>query len=207
MKLQKQEQQKRLIQQNNINIECYYYDYFKSPGLNNYPELSWVNDDYNLIKQPTISDEDCLRLATNLFIVGQKYNLFNDIDYFIMMPKKPTSVSSLNFIIKQLVKIINDKLNIKIKFLDNIFFVEDYRKFWQNKLKVSERQTEITNKIHLLVKYDNYFTNKKIIIIDDVVSSGTSILQVITTLNSSNHNFNVKALCYGSVYNWQEIYG
>ncbi|WP_308150198.1 phosphoribosyltransferase [Spiroplasma sp. AdecLV25b] len=206
MKSQKVEQQKRLIQQNNINIECYYYNYFKSPGLNSYPQLSWVNDDYNLIKQPTISEEECLRLATNLFIVGQKYNLFNGVDYFIMMPKKPTSVSSLEVIINQLVKMISDKLNIKIEFLDNIFYIENYRKFWQNKLKVSERQAEIANKIHLLVKYENYFTNKWIIIIDDVVSSGTSIAQVITTLWDNNHNFNVKALCYGSVYNWQEIY-
>ena len=207
MKLQKQEQQKRLIQQNNINIECYYYDYFKSPGLNNYPQLSWVNDDYNLIKQPTISQNDCLRLATNLFTVGEKYSLFNDIDYFIMMPKKLTSVSNLELIINQLVKIIDHKLNIKIKFLDNIFSVENYRKFWQNKLKVSERQTEIANKIHLLIKYENYFTNKKIIIIDDVVASGTSIAQVIMALNNSNQNLNVKALCYGSVYKWEKIYG
>lgn len=202
----KSQKQKRLIQQDDINIECYYYDYFKSPGLNSYPQLSWVNDDYYLIKQPIISEAETLRLATNLFMVGQKFNLFNGVDYFIMMPQKPTSVSSLEIIIKQLVKIIKCKLNIKIEFLDNIFHVKNYRKFWQNKLKVSERKTEIANKINLLAKYENHFTSKKIIIIDDVVSSGISIAQIITILSDSNYNFNVKALCYGSVYNWQEIY-
>lgn len=198
--------QKRLIQQSNLNIECYYYNYFKSPGLKQYPDFLWVNEDYNLIKQVNIEQDIVIRLATNLFEVGQKFNLFENLDYFIMMPKKPTSVSSLELVIIELVKIIKKKLNYKILFINNIFQVDNYRKFWENKLKVSERQMEITNKIHLLPKYINFFNKKNIIIIDDIVASGISIAQTILEIINNNNDFKIKALCYGSVYNWEEIY-
>lgn len=125
----KTHERKRLIKQNNINIECYYYNYFKSPGLKDYPQLSWVNEDYNLIKQATISRDVVERLATNLFEVGQRFNLFKNLDYFIMMPKKPTSVSSLELVIIQLINIIKKKLNYEIIFINDLFQVDNYRKF------------------------------------------------------------------------------
>lgn len=203
MKIQ---EQKRIIQQNNVNIECYYYNYFKSPGLKEYPHLSWVNEDYNLIKQVNIVHDVAIRLATNLFEVGQKFNLFKNLDYFIMMPKKPTSVSSLELVIIELVKIIKKKLNYEILFINDIFQVDNYPKFWENRLKVSQRKIEISNKIHLLPKYINFFNKKKIVIIDDVVASGTSITEAILTIVNNNNDFKIKALCYGSVYKWEEIY-
>ncbi len=202
----KTEQQKRLINKNNINIECYYYNYFKSPGLKDYPQLSWVNEDYNLIKQATISHDVAARLATNLFKVGEKFNLFKNLDYFIMMPKKPTSVSSLELVIIELITIIKKKLNYQIVFINDLFQVDNYRKFWENKLKISERQIEIANKIHLLPKYINFFNKKNIVIIDDVVASGTSIIEAGLEIINNNNDFNIKALCYGSVYKWEEIY-
>lgn len=202
----KTHQQKRLIKKNNVKIECYYYNYFKSPGLKKYPELSWVNEDYNLIKQPTISNDVVVRIATNLFEVGQSFNLFKNLDYFIMMPKKPTSVSSLELVIIELINIIKKKLNFEIVFINNIFQVDNYRKFWENKLKIKERQVEITNKIHLLPKYINFFNKKNIVIIDDVVASGTSISEVVLEIINNNNDFTIKALCYGSVYQWKKIY-
>lgn len=202
----KTQEQKRLIKQNNINIECYYYNYFKSPGLTEYPQLLWVNDDYNLIKQVTITHDIVETLANNLFKVGQRFNLFKKLDYFIMMPKKPTSVSSLELVIIELINIIKKKLNYEIVFINDLFQVDNYRKFWENKLKINERQMEIANKIHLLPKYINFFNKKNIVIIDDVVASGTSILQAALEIINNNNDFNIKALCYGSVYKWEEIY-
>lgn len=203
MKIQ---EQKRLICQNNVNIECYYYSYFKSPGLKKYPPLLWVNEDYNQIKQVNISQDIVIKLATNLFEVGQKFDLFENLDYFIMMPKKSTSVSSLELVISELVKIIKKKLDYEIIFVDNIFQVDDYRKFWENKLKISERQIEIIDKIHLLPKYINFFNEKNIVIIDDIVASGTSIVQAVLEIIKNNSNFKIKALCYGSVFHWEKIY-
>lgn len=203
MKIQSQ---KRLITQNNISIECYFYHYFKSPGLKKYPKLMWINEDYNLIKQMTIKQDVVVRLATNLFAVGQKFNLFENLDYFIMMPKKPTSVSSLELVVMELVNIIKIKLNYEVVFINDLFQVTNYRKFWENKLKISERQLEIANKIHLLPKYHNFFDNKNIVIIDDVVASGTSIAQAILAIFNNNNNFKIKALCYGSVYKWEVLY-
>jgi len=198
--------QKRLITIKNNSIKCYYYNYFKAPGLSKYPNKTWVNADYDLIKQTTISTEDTIRIANNLYNVGQKYNLFSDLHYVIMMPKKSNSVSSFESIINELVNIIKNKLNYEIQFINDIFQVDNYRKFWEYRLKVNERKTEITNKIHLLDKYINFFDNKNIMIVDDIVSTGTSIAQIASIILNNNNDVNINALCYGTVYKWEEIY-
>lgn len=196
----------RIIEQDSLAISCYFYGFFKAPGLKNYPDLAWVNDDYNLIKSKNLSFQDCSRIANNLFLIGQNFNLFNKVDYFIMMPFKTTSISSLDKIIFELTKIIKNKLSIEIKFINDLVLIEDYRKFWENHLKLDERKQAIANKISLQQKYYHFFDNKDIIIIDDVVSTGTSIIEVIKTLKKFNNNVNVTALTYGSVYQWEKIY-
>lgn len=196
----------RVINQEDNTIPCYFYGVFKSPGLTSYPNLVWINDDYNLIKTKNLSDQECFRLANNLFLVGEKFNLFNNINYFVMMPFKTTSISSLDKIILELIKIIDNKLSIKIKLINDSFLVEDYRKFWENRLKLTERKNEIAHKINLQEKYYHFFNNKNIIIIDDVVSTGTSIIEVVSILKEFNNNLNVTALTYGSVYQWEKIY-
>ncbi|MBE4704336.1 hypothetical protein [Spiroplasma platyhelix] len=196
----------RMIEQDLLEIPCYFYGYFKSPGLATYPELLWVNDDYNLIKTKDLDDENCLRIANNLFLLGQKFDLFQQFDYFIMMPLKSTSISSLEKIILKLIGIIESNLAIKIKLINDLFLVENYRKFWENRLNLNERKNEISNKIILKPNYQHFFDSKNIIIIDDVVSTGTSIAKIAATLKDSNTNLNVTSIAYGSVYQWEKIY-
>lgn len=196
----------RVIKQDSEAIPCYFYGYFQSPGLDQYPELAWVNDDYNLIKSENLDNENCLRIANNLFLLGQKFNLFQNLDYFLMMPLKSTSISSLAKVIDRLIMIIEEKLAIKVKLISDLFIVSDYRKFWENRLKLEERKKEISDKIALQAKYHDFFANKNIIIIDDVVSTGTSIAKIVMLLKEANPNLNVTALTYGSVYQWEKIY-
>lgn len=201
-----QETNFRVIKQNGLEIPCYFYGYFKSPGLTSYPNLSWVNEDYDLIKSNNLDDENCLRIANNLFLLGQKFHLFQNLDYFVMMPLKSTSVSSLEKVILKLITIIESNLAVKIKLVNDLFLVADYRKFWENHLNLAQRQQEIANKITLKENYQHFFDNKKIIIIDDVVSTGTSIAKIVATLKEQNNDFDINALAYGSVYQWEEIY-
>lgn len=196
----------RVIKQISFAIPCYFYGYFKSPGLKNYPDLNWVNNDYNLIKTKNLDDEICLKIATNLFSLGTKFNLFQNIDYIIMMPLKSTSISSLEKVILQLVKIIEAELGIKITLITDLFLVSDYRKFWENRLSLNERKKEIQAKIKLRENYYHFFDNKKIMIIDDVVSTGTSIAEVVDDLKEFNSTIDIIALAYGSVYQWEKIY-
>jgi len=119
----------RIIKQSSVEVPCYFYGYFKSPGLKKYPKLNWVNDDYNLIKTKNLNDESCLRIANNLFFLGNKFNLFQKFNYFIMMPLKTTSISSLEKIILKLINLIENRLAIKIELITNLFVVKDYHKF------------------------------------------------------------------------------
>lgn len=196
----------RIIKRSSVVVPCYFYGYFKSPGLKTYPNLFWVNDDYNLIKSDKIFDEDCLRIAYNLFNVGQQFDLFKNLDYFIMMPLKPTSISNLEKIILKLILIIEKELSLNIKLISDLFLIENYRKFWENRLNLSQRRKEIAKKIDLKKDYYHFFDNKNIIIIDDVVSTGTSILSVSELLQKFNKKTSITALTYGSVYLWEKIY-
>lgn len=197
----------RYIKQLGISSECYFYGYFKSPGLRHYRNNDWVNDDYLKIKNKFILKKDILRIANNYFSIGQNYNLFSKIDYVIMMPLKSSSVSNLENIIDQLlVDIKKNKINDKVKFLKDVFSVQDYKKFWENKMKLEERKKEINDKITLNKKYINFFNNKNILIIDDVVSTGVSIAEVSLILGKNNFNIKTSALCYGTVYKWKKIY-
>lgn len=196
----------RIIKQSSVTIPCYFFGFFKSPGLEKYPNLPWVNDDYQLIKTKNLNDADCLKIANNLFLVGQKFNLFNDIDYFIMMPLKTTSVSSLEKIVLQLIKLIAEKLELKIHLINDAFLVKDYLKFWENHLNLKQRKTEINNKIQFKKSYQHFFNHKKIIMIDDVVSTGISLAEIAINLQKFNQNLTITALAYGSVYQWEKIY-
>ncbi|MGL5268378.1 MAG: phosphoribosyltransferase [Spiroplasma sp.] len=196
----------RMVKQLQIEVPCYFYGYFKSPGLKSYPEFKWVNNDFNLIKTKNLDEENCYRIASNLFFLGQKFNLFQKVDYFVMMPLKTTSVSSLEKVILKLISLIEDELAIKIKLIDDLFLIEDYRKFWENRLKFDERKKEIANKITLKQNYYHFFNEKKIFIIDDVISTGTSIAEVALILKKFNDKLNITALTYGSVYQWENIY-
>jgi len=46
-----------------------------------------------------------------------------------MMPLKTTSVSSLEKIVLQLIKLIAEKLELKIHLINDAFLVKDYLKF------------------------------------------------------------------------------
>lgn len=196
----------RIIKQSSVKIPCYFFGFFKSPGLEKYPNLPWVNDDYQLIKTKNLKDDDCIKIANNLFLVGQKFNLFNDINYFITMPLKSTSVSSLEKIVLQLAKLIDEKLGLKIELINDAFIVKDYLKFWENHLNLKQRKTEINNKIYFKQNYKHFFDNKKIIMIDDVVSTGISLAEIAINLQEFNQNLKITALAYGSVYQWKKIY-
>lgn len=196
----------RVLQQDNIAVPCYFYGLFKSPGLENYPDLDWVNGDYELIKSKSLDAENCARIANNLWQVGEKFNLFAKLDYVIMMPLKSTSVSSLASIVEQLIKLVREKSSKEIKLIADLFQVADYRKFWENRLKLDERKQEIANKIILQTKYHRFFDGKNVLIIDDVVSTGTSIVQVTEVIKEFNDDLDVSALTYGSVYEWEKIY-
>lgn len=196
----------RIIKQSALEIPCYFFGFFKSPGLEKYPNLPWVNDDYQLIKTKNLVDSDCFKIANNLFLLGEKFSLFNNVDYFIMMPLKTTSVSSLEKIILQLIKLIIEKLGLKIKLISDAFLVKDYLKFWENHLNLKQRKTAINNKISFKESYQHFFDNKKIIIIDDVVSTGTSLAEIAVNLQKFNQNLTITALAYGSVYQWEKIY-
>lgn len=196
----------RMIEQEKLAIPCYFYGYFKSPGLESYPELPWINDDYNLIKTKDLDEQHCAEIANNLFLLGKKFDLFQNLDYFVMMPLKSTSISSLEKVILKLIALIESNLAVKIKLVSDLFIVQDYRKFWENRLNLADRKKEIDHKISLKPNYQHLFDDKNIIIIDDVVSTGTSIAQVILQLQSANKNVSFKALTYGSVYQWEKIY-
>lgn len=196
----------RMIDQLDMKFPCYFYGLFKSPGLRDYPDLKWVNDDYNLIKSSDLDEENCIRIASNLFALGQTFNLFQQVDYFVMMPLKSTSVSSLEKIILKLISLIAENLAIKIELISDLFLIEDYRKFWENRLKLAERKQEIEGKILLKPCYHHFFNQKNVIIIDDVVSTGISIAEVALILKQFNSNLNITALAYGSVYQWEKIY-
>lgn len=196
----------RSVKQLSINIPCYFYGYFKSPGLETYPNLNWVNEDYSLIKTKNLNKKTSKRLAKNLYNVGKKYNLFQNLDYIIMMPVKAKSISSLKIVINELWQLISININNKVKFIDDIFLISDYQKFWENKLNIDERKKAILNKISLKPEYNQFFNNKKLLIIDDVISTGVSIADIALILNSHNSNLQLSALCYGSVYNWEKIY-
>lgn len=196
----------RVLQQDNIAVPCYFYGLFKSPGLESYPNREWVNSDYELIKSKNLDAENCARIANNLWKVGEKFNLFANLDYFVMMPLKSTSVSSLASVIAQLIKLINEKSDKEVKLINDLFQVTDYRKFWENRLKLAERKQEIANKITLQTKYQHFFDGKNVVIVDDVVSTGTSIVQVTEVIKEFNDDLDVTALTYGSVYEWEKIY-
>ncbi|MDQ7983157.1 MAG: hypothetical protein REH79_02975 [Spiroplasma sp.] len=196
----------RLIKQSSVEIPCYFFGFFKSPGLAKYPNLPWINDDYQLIKTKNIKAIDCNKIANNLFLVGKKFNLFNNVNYFITMPLKNSSVSSLEKVVSQLIKLVDQHLGLKIKLINDAFIVEDYLKFWENRLTLKQRQVEISNKIVFKDKYYNFFDDQKIIIIDDVVSTGTSIAEIALSLKKFNQSMAFTALVYGSVYQWQKIY-
>lgn len=196
----------RVLQQGSIAVPCYFYGLFKSAGLESYPDLDWVNPDYQLIKSKSLDAENCVRIANNLWQVGEKFNLFANLDYFIMMPLKSTSISSLANVIEQLIKLIKEKSGKEVQLINDLFQVADYRKFWENRLKLNERKQEITDKITLQEKYQHFFDGKNVVIIDDVVSTGTSIVKVTEVIKEFNDDLDVTALTYGSVYEWEKIY-
>lgn len=196
----------RAIRQLTVDIPCYFYGYFKSPGLKEYPNCDWVNEDYHIIRSGNIDQANCQRIAQNLFNIGLEFNIFNTLDYIVMVPLKSTSVSSLEIVIKELIRLIAVNLNKEIKFINDIFHVSDYRKFWENRLKISERKEEIANKITFNPKYYHFFNNKDLLIIDDIVSTGISIADIALLLKTNNVKLHLAALCYGSVYHWEQIY-
>ena len=73
-------------------------------------------------------------------------------------------------------------------------------------MKFQERKAEIANKIKLKKEYHNFFNDQRIMIIDDVVSTGISIAEIALILKKANSHINVTALTYGSVYQWEKIY-
>lgn len=197
----------RIIKQSSIEVPCYFYGYFKSPGLESYPNFNWVNDDYQLIKSKDLDDENCFKIAKNFFVLGKEFGLFQNIDYFVVMPLKSNSVSSLEKIVLKLISLIETNLAIKVKLVSDLFQVQDYPKFWENRLKVSERKKEIKEKISLKKYYYHLFDNKSIIIIDDVVSTGISISEIALLLTKNNNDIiSLSSMTYGSVYQWQKIY-
>ena len=120
----------RFIDQAGILIPCYYYNYFKSPGLKTYPEETRVNSDYNLIKVQVVANSDIFRIASNFYYVGSKFQLFLQVDYIIMMPLKPNSFSNMGQIITNLVTIIHkNNQESKIEFINDLFLVKPYRQF------------------------------------------------------------------------------
>ena len=97
-------------------------------------------------------------------------------------------------------------MSLKIQLISDDFVVQDYLKFWENRLNLKQRKTEINNKIQFKKSYQSFFNNKKVIMIDDVVSTGISLAEIAINLWKFNQNLTITALAYGSVYQWEKIY-
>jgi predicted amidophosphoribosyltransferase len=201
---------KRKIKQFNLSFDCYYYNYFNSEK-NKLKSKKDINQDYFLIKEK--ENKGLVDKISNIFWKIIKKKIINNLDYIIFVPLKKTTFSLIPSISKKLTNIINQsdqylKLDKKVILIDNLFRIIDYRKFYKFFFSENERKLEIKDKIFI---NDNEYKKfnwckKEVLIIDDIVSTGTTIAKITSLLKEKEETLNFKALCYGSVYQWKKIY-